>query len=106
KVAIATKKLLVRDARERAVALRDCAPFFGFDELVHAMLPRAIVHDPPSVLIDYFHLAVRHDVLHVALKEMQCLKALPNQFLACPANDPKIPHARAQLLSSTCAARR
>ena len=73
------------------------ALLLGLDQLVQAVLPRAVGHDAAGVLVDDLHLAVGDDVVLVALKDMQSAEGLPDELLARPADGPKARQPGAEL---------
>jgi len=102
-VVVAAKELLIGDPGQGLVAPCDRATLLGLDELVHAVLPRPVGHDPPGVLIDDLHLAGRNDVLHVAPEQMQRGQRLADHFLTRPTHDPQARKSRAELQNAACA---
>ena len=53
--------------------------FFGLDGLVQAVAPMAARHEAAGELVDDDHLAILHDVVHVALVEVMGLERVVDQ---------------------------
>src|SRR6185503_2136645 len=82
--AIAAKKTLVADARQRIILAGDCATFLHFYKLVQAMLPGAVRHDAPGRFVDDLDFIVLDEVVRVALHKVQRRQRLAYQFFTLP----------------------
>ena len=70
-VQVAPEEALVGDARQRLALAGELAAFLDLDQLVQPALPGAVGHQAAGVLVDDLHLAVAHEVVLVALEEVQ-----------------------------------
>ena len=68
--------ILQRDGGERLVLLAHEHLFLGLHRLVQALRPAAALHDAAGELVDDLHLAVHHDVVHVAVEQELRLERL------------------------------
>ncbi len=73
---IAGEECLIGDLGDRPAGSRPLDPFLRLDQLVQALLPLPIGHDPARELIDDGDPVLRQDVVLVALVEMQRVERL------------------------------
>ena len=66
--------VLQRDGREGLVLLLDPHALLRLDRLVQTVAPTAAVEDAAGELVDDLHLAVRDDVVDVALEQLLALQ--------------------------------
>ena len=65
---IAPEKSLIADPRQGLALAGDLTPLLGFDHLVQALLPGAVLHDPARVLVDDLHRAILHQIMTITMK--------------------------------------
>ena len=73
------EEVLQRDRGQRLVLFLDRHAFLGLDRLVQAVAPVAAGHQAAGEFVDDDHLAVLHDVVHVALVEVVGLERVVDQ---------------------------
>jgi hypothetical protein len=93
-VNVTPEEALIADARQRVAPPADLAALLQLDQLVQALLPGAVGHQPPGVFVDDHHLAVAQQVMLVALHYVECGQRLPYQLLPAAR---AAPHAAQRL---------
>src|SRR6185295_12638337 len=74
------------------------AALLGLDQLVDAVLPRAVGHHPTGVLVDDLDLVVLHHVVLVADEQPERAQCLGDQLLPPPLSVPQAAEPLAELL--------
>ena len=75
-LAVHAEVVLERDRGERLVLFLDVHALLGLDRLVQAFAPTATLEDPARELVDDVHLALRDQIVDVALEELLGLQRL------------------------------
>src|SRR5215813_6759324 len=86
---VASEKSLVTDPRQWFMYAGQSTAFFGLHELVQAMLPRAVAHNPAGEFVNDLYFALLHQVMRIAMHEVQCRQSLSNKRLTSAAAGPE-----------------
>src|SRR5262245_20120464 len=86
---IAPEKLLIADPRQRFMPAGQGTVFFRLDELMQAVLPGAIAHNPAGKFVDDLYCAIFDQVMYVALHQVQRCQGLTDKRLTSPATGPQ-----------------
>src|SRR5262249_22049534 len=79
---VAAEETLIADASQGLVARAELTAFLDLDELMQALLPRAVRHEPPRVLVHDLHLAALEERARVGVEEVTGHEGLARELLA------------------------
>ena len=86
---VATEQALIADPRQRGMDAGQGTAFFGLDELMQAMLPGAIAHQPTGKFVDDLYFAIVDQVMRIALHQVQRSQGLTDKRLPSPLAGPE-----------------
>src|SRR5215475_867814 len=86
---VASEKSLVAEPRQRFMYAGQGTAFFCLHELMQSMLPRAVAHNPASEFVNDLYFALFHQVVRIAMHEVQGRQGLTNKRLTLPAAGPE-----------------
>src|SRR5262245_21250077 len=90
---VTAEQALIADPRQRCMDAGQSTALFGLNELMQAMLPGAITHNPAGKFVDDLHGAIFDQVMRIAMHQMQRCQGLTDKRLPSPtaAPEPVIP---------------
>src|SRR5262245_14274300 len=87
---VASEKSLVADPRQRCMYAGQRTAFFGLHKLMQTMLPGAIAHNSTGKFVDDLYFALFHQIMLIALHQVQRRQGLTDKRLTSPATGPDL----------------